>query len=275
MKTSKFLIGFFVALTVALMLSHDIYAQNNRGRNDRARGYSSYYGSRPGVSVGIGYNPYYNFHPVFRPRVYYRPAYRLPYRYVRYGPAPGIRISILPVGYSRFYIGNNTFYYNQGIYYRPYKSGGYVVTQPPLGANVKSLPAGAKVTVIDGQKYYELGGTFYQERVTANNKVRYEVVGTDGVLNTTNTDADADEMNDTDDTPARESNKNPAPVNGSVVNQLPASCTAVTIDEQKYFISPSGVYYQEVINGNNIVSYKISGTAATGLQSAEAPAGAE
>jgi len=264
MKPSKFTLRSLAMLGASLLLSTLIFAQSNRGRNYKNRGY---YTPRTHVSIGFGYNPYYNYRPVARPRIYYRPAYRLPYRYSHYGPAFGIHISVLPFGYSRFFIGNDPFYYYDGIYYRPYKTGGYVVAQPPLGAIVKHLPSGAKTTVIDGQKYYELGGTFYQERVTANNKLRYEVVGTDGVLNTTNADAD-----DEDDTPVQappaaapvqpnnnNSNSSTGPVNGVVVSQLPEGCTAVNINQQKYYVSPEGVYYQQIIEGNT-TSYKVAGS---------------
>lgn len=253
-------------LVVALLLSTLIFAQSSRSRHSRNYGY---YSPRPRVSIGIGVGPYYNYRPVARPRIYYRPAYRLPYRYNHYGPAFGIRINVLPFGYSRFYIGSDPFYYYDGIYYRPYKSGGYVVTQPPLGAMVKHLPAGAKTTVIDGQKYFELGGTFYQERVTANNKLRYEVVGTDGVLNTTNADVDEDDEapappagvqpgNDNANAPALKNNSETAPLKGSMVSQLPDGCTSVNINDQKYFVSPTGTYYQPVTEGNT-TSYKVAG----------------
>ncbi|MEP7108218.1 MAG: DUF6515 family protein [Ferruginibacter sp.] len=265
MKTSTQVYRLLAVLGVALILSSGTYAQNNRGRNDRDRRYGNYHSSRPRVNIGIGINPYYNFRPVTRHRIYYRPSYRLPYRYNHFGPAFGIRINVLPFGYSRFFIGPDPFYYYDGIYYRPYKSGGYTVTQAPLGAIVKHLPSGAKVTVIDGQKYYELGGTFYQERITANNKLRYEVVGTDGVLNTTNADAD-DEDEDAVQAPATQGNTNTqAPVNGSIVTQLPAGCNNVIINQQKYFLSPAGVYYQELTDGTT-VSYKVAGTSAAGTQ---------
>ncbi len=265
MKTLNVGSGILLALGFMLAFSSGMYAQNGRGRYDRGRHYGNHYGSRPTVSVGFGYNPYFNYRPASRPRIYYRPAYRLPYRYNHYGPAFGLRIGILPFGYSQFFIGNNPYYYYDGIYYRPNKTGGYRVTQPPLGAMVKKLPSGAKVTVIDGQKYYELGGTFYQERMTANNKLRYEVVGTDGVLNTTNADADDEEEDivQAPTAPSANNNKAPVPVDGSMVSQLPAGCTSLVLNQQKYFVSPSGVYYQEMVDANNTISYKVAGAAST------------
>jgi hypothetical protein len=134
------------------------------------------------------YHPPYRTHYVpgyvYYPGYHYRPVYRSPYVYPHFGPAFGVRITVLPFGYYPFYIGNNPFYYYQGIYYRPYSNGGYEVIAPPLGATVKHLPSGAKLTIINGEKYYELGGTFYQEEITDKNKLEYVVVGTDGVINT-------------------------------------------------------------------------------------------
>ncbi len=263
MRTINPPLRLMTAVGFMLLLSSGIFAQNNRGRNDRDRRYNNHYNApRTRVTVGIGLTPYYNYRPAYRPRIYYRPSYRLPYRYNHYGPAIGVRINVLPIGYSRFYIGNNPFYYYDGVYYRSYKTGGYSVAPPPLGAIVKHLPSGAKTTVIDGQKYYVLGGTFYQERVTADNKNRYEVVGTDGVLNTTNADP-ADDETVLPTAPVKEAVKTTiAESTGTIVSQLPVGCKLVLINGDKFYISPAGVYYQEMIDANNLVSYKVAGAAA-------------
>ena len=209
------------------------------------------YGYRPGYSYG--YHGGYYYYPSYR----YRPIYYSPFSYSHFGPAFGFRLSILPFGYYPFYLGSDPYYYYDGIFYRPYYDNGiydgYEVTQPPLGAVVKHLPSGAKATVINGQKYYELGGTFYKEEMSPKNKLQYVVVGTDGVINTV------------DDTPAPgdspSSNAAPAPdqqmqAAPSKLTQLPANTKAVTINQQKYYLAPSGVYYQEVIDVNNNVSYQ-------------------
>jgi hypothetical protein len=49
---------------------------------------------------------------------------------------------------------------------------------------VNKLPQGSKVRVINGEKYYEMNGTYYQEQLDEKNRLSYRVVGTDGVLNT-------------------------------------------------------------------------------------------
>ena len=64
------------------------------------------------------------------------------------------------MGYYPFYIGANHIIID-GILPSVIQPEGMKLVKPPLGTTVKHLPAGAKVTVIDGVKYYELGGTYY------------------------------------------------------------------------------------------------------------------
>jgi Family of unknown function (DUF6515) len=254
MKKST-LLRFSVLVVLTLVISESLFAQHGRrGRgnsygNSRGRNYNYY--PRPQVSVNIGprYNyrsyprPIYRSRPVYRP--IYRPIYRSPYAYRHFGPRFGVRINVLPVGYSRVYVGPNPYYYNSGVYYRPYSSGGgYEVTAPPLGAVVSQLPSDAKVTVIDGQKYYQVGGTFYQEEVSGNSDVAYRVVGTDGVINTVDgSQGGQEEMS--------EEMYNELPAIGNRYDALPEGSTVEIINQQKYFVA-NGVYYREVIEGDKI-----------------------
>ncbi len=245
-------------LGMALLFCSAAIAQNGRHHyyqhNDRNYGYNNsrhYYPVR--FITPYNYRPNYYYRPVYRSRSYYRPVYRLPH-YIHFGPSFGLRINILPFGYSTIYSGPSPYYYNQGIFYRPYSDGrGYEVTVPPLNAVVSRLPTDAKVTVIDGEKYYELGGTFYQEEISSNNKVEYRVVGTDGVLNT-GTDNQPSVNND----PPVNNNDNALPATGTRVDKLPADSKVVVINKEKYYLSADGVYYKEVINGNTI-SYEVAG----------------
>lgn len=226
----------------------------NRNYSSSGSGYSRYNGGynnyrpiyRPNYSYGYGYGQRYNYYPSY----HYRPIYTSPYAYSHFGPAFGFRLSILPFGYYPFYIGSNPYYYYQGVYYRPYSDGGYEVTAPPLGATVKHLPSGAQATVINGQKYYELGGTFYQEQLDAKNKLRYVVVGTDGVINTVDQDQQQDAPGATPNQP---------PAQGSTISQLPVNSKVVVINQQKLYLAPSGIYYKEVIDANNNVTYEVAG----------------
>jgi len=215
----------------------------NRGRYGYGGGYNSYH-------------PYGGFYGGFScyPSYSYRPIYYSPYSYDHYGPAFGFRLGILPYGYSPFYLGNDPYYYDNGIYYRPYADGGYEVTQPPLGATISSLPDGAKETVVNSQHYYELGGTFYEQILGSNNKTQYVVVGVNGVINTIDTSKAP--------IPAQQQ-----PVDSSSANQqstpnlsqLPTDSKVVTINQQKLYMAPNGVYYQEVLDADSKVSYQAVG----------------
>ncbi len=230
-------VGFFaVAL---LLVSVDASAQ--RGRYHRGpRGYyrphyapsRMYVSSRPFISVQFGGNPYRYQHGYF-----YRP-YGSGFRVVM--PPVGIRISTLPPGYRRVYVGPDPYYYYNGIYYRSPDQREYEVVAPPLGATVNELPPGAKVAVIDGQKYYELDGTYYEERINDQDELEYTVVGTDGVLNT-------------DGLPEYD-----GPQVGDRFDTLPPDSKAVVIRGEKLYSTPSGFYYKEVMEDNKIV-YEIVG----------------
>jgi len=273
MKTNKYLIVFVLICSIFLSVSSTATAQRGRSYGNNRYGNNHYnngrhYSSRPYVSVnigrpyGYGYHPYYN-RPVYS---YHRPVYRAPYSYVHFGPSFGLRLNVLPFGYYPFYYGGSQYYYNDGVYYRPYSNGGYEVAAPPLGASVKRLPSGSKVTVIDGVKYYELGGTFYQEEINEKNKVTYKVVGTDGVLNTGSTEPaelnQDDAMVAPNDQPVIIPNNTVAPAAGTRFDKLPEGSKTVVIKKEKYYVSPAGVYYQEVIDGNNI-RYEVTGSSGT------------
>lgn len=251
-----------IVMLFALLLSFASFAQRGRGHDNHYNQGYSYNNQRSHISVNVGprynyrpsyrpvyrpsyrpsYRPYYNYPQAYRPN--YRTVYRNPYAYVHYGPVFGFRLNVLPFGYNRIYVGSNPYYYNDGVYYRNYNNGGYEVVAPPLNATVSKLPSNATVTVIDGQKYYQVGGTFYQEEFTDNNMPSYRVVGTDGVINTENANADED-LNAYD--PAM-----PIPALGSRYDQLPADSKVQVINQQKYFVSTGGVYYKEVIEGDKI-----------------------
>lgn len=250
MKTIK----FSVIMVTTLLLSVGLFAQRGRGRNNNYKPYKHYNYNRSHVSVSVGPRYYYRsgYRPYYRPatsyRPVYRPIYRAPRRYVHFGPVFGLRINTLPYGYNRIVVRSTPYYYNDGVYYRNSTSAanrGYEVVAPPLDASVSKLPSNASVTVIDGEKYYQVGGTFYQEEFDANNNLSYRVVGTDGVINTA---ADAS-VNSEENLNAYDE---AIPIVGSRYDELPAESKVQVINQQKYFVSPGGLYYKEVIEGDRI-----------------------
>lgn len=239
MKTIK----ITVLASLAILLSTDSFAQRGRGYNYHP---NRNYQHRSYISVNIGprynYRPHYRPAPVYRYRTAYRPVYRSNRAYVHFGPVFGFRMNVLPFGYSSIYVGGNPYYYNDGVYYRSYSNNSYEVVAPPLNAIVNRLPSNAAVTVIDGQKYYQVGGTFYQEEFSENNNRSYRVVGTDGVINTGNVNNEQ-QLNAYD---------KEIPTLGSRYDELPADSRMQIISQQKYFVSPAGVYYREVIEGEKL-----------------------
>lgn len=249
MKTKRYTFAV-VFLAAFLLLTTDIFAQRGRYRGRHSYGYGrhypvryhpsrNFYYNQPFVSIRFGSTNYR-----YQRGYFYRP-YGTSFQFVI--PPFGIRISTLPVGYRRLYVGPNPYYYYGGAYYRPYTGDQYEVIAPPLGAVINELPPGAKVTVIDGKKYYELSGTYYEESINENSELEYTVVGTDGVLNTGNTD----ETDNSESTPT-------TPAVGDKTDTLPLDSKAVVINGEKLYLAPSGLYYKEVIDGNKIY-YEVVG----------------
>lgn len=166
----------------------------------------------------------------------YRPRY---YRYYNfYRPFLGFRLNILPYGYYPFYYGNDQYYYSGGLFYRPFQNS-YEVVVPPVGANVPNLPDGAQPITINGTNYYEYKGVYYTQQLTSDNKTVYVVAGKDGILNTTDGLVDNHQV-------------------GDIVKQLPANSQEVSIKNETMYVSPDGVYYEQVVDGDN-VSYQVIG----------------
>ena len=120
------------------------------------------------------------------------------------------------------------------------------------------MPSGAKVTVINGEKYYELGGTFYQQEVSAKNKLQYRVIGTNGVINTVDEDDNEAAINDAPSVNNLKSESEKF-VQGQKLSQLPINSKGVYINKQKLYLAPNGIYYQELLDANNNLSYQSVG----------------
>ncbi|MEO7310570.1 MAG: DUF6515 family protein [Chitinophagaceae bacterium] len=181
---------------------------------------------------------------------YYGGAFYRPFGgyYQVVAPPRGIHISLLPVGYHRFNVGPDPYYYYNGIFYNQPSNDYYEVVDPPLGARLPELPSGAKKVIINSQEYFENDGTYYEQEYNQNNEVLYAVVGTHGVLNSDQV-AEVDRNNDSDIYHKNDS--------GTIVNALPANCKLVDINGQKLYMSPANEYYQQVVADDGTVSYQL------------------
>jgi hypothetical protein len=156
-----------------------------------------------------------------------------------YYPWLGLGFGFLPYGYYPFWWGDAYYYYSGGLFYQ-YQNDQYTVVEPPVGAEVKSLPAKAQSIVIDGQQYYEMNGVYYQPVTKDDGTVVYQVAGKDGELNTGATGAAA-----------------VTPKVGDIVQTLPPDCKKVKLNGNTLYVSDDGIYYQETTDANGNKAYKI------------------
>ncbi len=206
-----------------------------------ARSYNSYPGSvyghnHPGYSGGVqaGYLPghaYYHYN-----RGYYGSYY---------GPRLGFSVGYLPYGYYPFYYGDYQYFYSGGLFYQ-YDNDQYTVVEPPVGAEIQTLPSNAQSIVINGQQYYEVNGVYYEPITKDDGTLSYQVAGKDGELNTDGGDQNVD--------------NGPPPMQiGDIVTQLPPNCRKININGEKLYLSEDGVYYKAQLDQDNNKVYKIVG----------------
>lgn len=207
------------------------YAPRNYDLNHRpATG--NYRNSPP---IGYGRGGYWGNHNYY----HYNRGYYSSYYY----PRIGFSIGILPYGYYPFYYGDFQYYYSDGLFYQ-YDNNQYTVVEPPVGAEVKELPEKAQSIVINGQQYYELNGVYYQPVTKDDGTLVYQVAGKDGELNT-GTDVQDDQYQ--------------GPQMGDIVGQLPPDCRKIKVNGEKLYVSPDGVYYQELTDDHGNKTYKVVG----------------
>jgi hypothetical protein len=208
---------------------------NNQNRvgaviSPNARSYRTF----PGLQFGknhISVRPqglYYNY------RGYYS-------RY--YTPRLGFRLNVLPFGYYPFSFGAYNYFYSDGLYYQ-YDNSEYTVVEPPVGAALTTLPDKAQSIVINGIQYYELNGVYYQPITKDDGTTVYQIAGKDGELNTSDPNAQQDDM----------------PQVGDMVNTLPQDCRTIKLNGQKYYVSSDGYYFQDAVDDKGNKIYKIVGT---------------
>lgn len=194
------------------------------------------------VNVGANYRGSYGYHCggfYYGGGYHYYPVYYRPFR-----PYFGARINVLPFGYYPFYFNSFPYYFYNGLFYRQHDNY-YETVEPPLGARVPDLPSGASVVKIDGQKYYEHDGTYYQKTYNERGETLYEVVGTDGVLET-----DKAKQSEFHEQLQDES---------SYLSSLPEGSKTIELDGRTYYVSPAGDYYSQIIDKDNRVYYALAG----------------
>ncbi len=248
------------------------YAQGGQGhyglnRGGYAGGRTGYAG-RPGYAGGRGgyYRPgaggYYHgggyrggYYGGFRGGYYNHGGFYGRY----YAPRLGFSIGILPYGYYPFYFGPDQYFYSGGYYYQQ-NDNQYTVVEPPVGAEITSIPSNAQSIVIDGVQYYEANGVYYLPITRDDGTQAYQIAGKDGQLSTGAGSGDyQDDPNYQPDpnqnqgyVPQQQQQQQVQPQRGSnlpqpgdVVQALPPNCRKVKIDNEVYYVDPANVYYHQ------------------------------
>lgn len=209
---------------------NSLYPNRIGGSAYRGGGYRNY----PGLQFGrIPRSP--------RPNGFYfhnRGSYR-----TYYTPQLGFRINVLPYGYYPFSFGANQYFYSDGLYYQQ-DNDDYTVVEPPIGAVITKLPAKAQAIAINGMQYYESNGVYYQPVTKDDGTLVYQIAGKDGELNTDDTGSPQDDL----------------PQIGDLVDNLPPGCKTLKLNNQKYYVSEEGYYFQDAVDTNGDKVFKIVGT---------------
>ncbi len=245
MKKSISFFRYMLAITLMTTAFSSSYAQHRIYRNSDNRYYGSGYANH-GYRLPHYFNRYVPYRSIIK--VGYNSFYRYPVLGI------GLRFTRLPFGYTSFYFGNIPYYYFGGTYYRNYNNG-YQVVIPPVGARVASIPQDARLEVINDETYYQHNGTYYKELQMPNGSILYEVMDTNIILNSNNAPVQQVPMQG-EHVPVR---KNSYEKIGYETEKLPSNCKAITLNEQRYYQSPTGWYYQEMQNENGS-TFKIVGS---------------
>jgi hypothetical protein len=149
---------------------------------------------------------------------------------------------MLPPGYIPILVGSDPYYFYNGIYYRKYDDRNYQVVDAPMGAQLSSLPEGAKSVKVNGEKFYELNGTYYKKDRDSKGRDVYTVVGKNG------------EIENTEENPGY----NSGPRVGDRVAELPPDSKIVRLNDEKFYVAPDDTYFRSESDG----SYTVVGVAA-------------
>ncbi|PKM11927.1 MAG: hypothetical protein CVV13_07065 [Gammaproteobacteria bacterium HGW-Gammaproteobacteria-3] len=137
-------------------------SQSNRAAPNDNRGHSNRDSSRSRQAAPI--QPYRPVHGSERSRAENRTErhHQAPAPVYQHYYQPGHRVYPLPYGYSRILIDAAEYFFYDGYFYQPSRTG-YVIVEAPLGAIVAALPALHHNVYWHGRPYYIVGNTFYRK----------------------------------------------------------------------------------------------------------------
>ena len=71
-----------------------------------------------------------------------------------------VRVDHLPGHYETAMVHKNTYFYNNGFFYRRGPQG-YAIIHPPIGARIRVLPRGYTIVKFGGLSYFYINGAYY------------------------------------------------------------------------------------------------------------------
>lgn len=92
-------------------------------------------------------------------------------------PPVGLRVRVLPVGYTHVVIGGRAYFYFGGVYYIQQYPNTYEVVEAPKEAYLITLPVGTETITINGKRYYKTDNKYYEKLISENGTERYVLVG--------------------------------------------------------------------------------------------------
>ena len=203
---------------------------------------------------------YHNHAPAKR-----APNYSRPYLEPKHTPMPsyrygnhyfGHRIHSLPRGYVTMRVGGLDYYYYDGIYYRPYRAGGYYICRPPRGTTIASTLFNVALTAIAintirneidrAQRAAELS------RIYANRNTGYVVRTRDDYYNTNLASQAGQDYYYQDGVFYILQNGQyyviEAPI-GALVTEIPADYDEIELDGETFYLVENTLYKVTVIDG--------------------------
>ncbi len=239
-KVSKYFAGFLLIAGLCFSTS-----------NANAQWRGAFWGGGPwfGIGLGYGWGGYgwggFGYWPWWGPgwgMNFYPGYYQKPYTGKGYAdsgyPNQGFQLGAMPPDFYPFYVGIDLYYYTNGAFFRANDTGGYTVTDPPIGATVFKLGKNAHSVVINGAQYYEYKGVYYNVQTNQKGQTVYIVTGFNGSMNT----ADGNVV---------------LPKVGTTINKLPKGSQKVILKGKDYYVSPDGIYYEAIIKDGTTI-YRVA-----------------
>lgn len=168
----------------------------------------------------------------------------------------GYRLNAVPRGATIRVYNNVNYYYYDGIYYRPYRLGGYIVSRPPIGTYYSSTALNIALTIATINAYNNaarrIENAVALSRAYALYNTRYQVRDTDSYVTNIalqNNGSDYYYQDGVFYTLRNGQYYVIEPPIGALIEQLPEDYEEIVLDGQTYYQVENALYKVTVIDG--------------------------